>query len=844
MRLFISTCLLTLCLYHVQGQRSIPQNYYLPQIEYNSEIPTPASWLGYQVGEWHASHDQLLGYMKTLAAASDRLELIEYGKSHENRALICLLISDPENLANKEEIIGQRLQLTDPQKSKKLALDKLPAVNYMGYSIHGNETSGSNAAFLVAYYLAAGQSDDIKELLKNTVILFDPCFNPDGMQRFSTWINSQKSIENSTDPNDSEYNEPWPKGRTNHYGFDLNRDWLVAQQPESKGRVSLFQTWKPNVLTDHHEMGSNATFFFQPGIPTRVNPFTPAQNQMLTSKIGEYHARMLSDHSILYYSGENYDDYYYGKGSTYPDVQGSIGILFEQASSRGTAQMTENGMLSFPYTIRNQVFTSLSTLQAVKAMRVELNTYLRQFYIDAWEEAKREEFTGYAIQGDPYLLNEFSKVLNRQGIENSSIESGQNIPGLDFETKGGLFIPCLQKQYRLVKSVFDRPTKFQDSIFYDISTWTLADAFGLNWGKGKGKVNTKAYNFQQENSWQNNHDLPVYAYAIDGNAYLFPGLVYKLLKSGLRVKLALQAFEIDHKQFDQGAILISSDRQTMPQHELKRKMEQIALEGFNVQALYSGSTQNGPDLGSNNFELLRVPKILLIGGEGVNVASYGEIWHLLDTRYGIDVTKVSMEQFGSLDIDRYNVLILPNGNYSQLNTQKLQSFAQKGSVIIALEGAVTWMGNSKFLPIKTRNSIGTNDDPRPYAKLTSDNGALAMPGAIFEAELDLSHPLCFGYRQNKLPIFLGDTIFLEKAKNPYATPVKLTEKPLISGYVHRKILPLASEASVVLVYGIGRGKVICFAGNPNFRAFWFGTNRLFANAILFGNLIQSRSTEK
>jgi hypothetical protein len=316
--------LLALCV-PVLAQQKPALDYYLPtDVRYDQNIPAPASWLGYEVGEWHTSHDQLIGYMRALDAASDRISLQEYGRSHENRPLVCLTITDPSNFARLDDIRSARQQLFDPKGAGKPNLKDMPAVYYMGYSIHGNEASGDHASMLVAYYLAAGQSQELTQLLKNTVILLDPCFNPDGLQRFANWINTNKSQTLSADPAGNEYNEPWPRGRTNHYGFDLNRDWLVARQPESVGRVALFQEWRPNILTDHHEMGSNSTFFFQPGVPGRVNPITPARNQELTAKIATYHARLLSEKKILFYTGENFDDFYYGKGSTYPYAQDPV----------------------------------------------------------------------------------------------------------------------------------------------------------------------------------------------------------------------------------------------------------------------------------------------------------------------------------------------------------------------------------------------------------------------------------------------------------------------------------------------------------------------------------------
>ena len=821
-------------------------DYYLPKVNYNPAIPTPASWLGYEVGEWHATHDQLLGYMRALDAVSDRITLQEYGRSYENRPLVCLTITDPSNRPRLEEIKASRARLVNPAESGRLDLNNLPAVNYMGYSIHGNETSGSNAAMLVAYYLAAAQTPEIEQLLRNTVILFDPCFNPDGMQRFSTWINSHKSQSPSPDPAGDEYNEPWPRGRTNHYGFDLNRDWLVAQQPETVGRVNIFQEWHPNVLTDHHEMGSNSTFFFQPGVPSRVNPITPARNQELTAKIAAYHARLLSEKQILFFTGENFDDFYYGKGSTYPDVQGSIGILFEQGSSRGTAQETENGILTFPYSVRNQVLASLSTLQAVGEMRVELNEYLRDFYKSGLEEGRKSEVKGYVFADEDLPAREFLQLLGRQHVEVQNLKENLTVNGQSFQSGAAFFVPTAQAQYRLIRGIFERTTTFSDSIFYDISAWTLPDAFGLRWAAvtGKTPVVSKGLSLVSRNpSYVLDSGLD-YAYVIPAAGYEIPAVLVKLQNAGIRVRVAMEPFEGENQRFAAGSLVIAADRQPIPAADFAAVMNEIAQKGIPLAVLHNGLTAAGPDLGSSTFPTLRPPKVLLLTGEGVNVGDAGEIWQLLDTRYHLPVTLVETNRFGALNLTKYNVLILADGNYSSLSADKVKQFVQDGGTIIATGGALKWLKNAGIAALEFRNQATDPPGQRPYGSLSEDRGARTMPGAIFEAELDLTHPLCFGYLRSRLPFFLSDTLFVEKAKNPYATPVVLTKDPLLAGYIHPKQKPLTPNAAAAIVCGAGRGKVICFPGNLNFRGFWYGTNRMFANAIFFGNLISGEGVEK
>lgn len=848
-RAILAFCFIFSCL-SAFPQTKPALDYYLPAVRYDPAIMTPAAFLGFEIGSKHVSHDQLIAYMRELDRESNRISLQEYGRSHEGRPLLCLTITDPANQSRLDAIKETRARLLNPAQSSGLDLKNLPAVNYMGYSIHGNETSGSNASLLVAYYLAAAQTDEVEQLLKNTVILLDPCFNPDGMQRFSAWVNSRSSLHGSTDPAADEFNEPWPRGRYNHYWFDLNRDWIVAQQPETGGRVAIFQDWHPNVLTDHHEMGSNATFFFQPGVPSRVNPITPARNQDLTAKIAAYHARVLSEKNILFFTKENFDDFYYGKGSTYPDAQGSIGILFEQASSRGSAQATENGLLTFPYTIRNQVITSLSTLQAVREMRVELNEYLRDFYKTAVDEAAKDEVKGYVFADNRDLPGrELLNVLMRHKIEVHNVQEDIRVDGKTFFAHNAFWVPSEQPQYRLVKALFEHRTTFQDSIFYDISAWNMPDAFGLEWSAVTAKeFNPRWVSASPGIALTSRYGVsligkPAYAYVLSATGYEIPQVLNELLQSGIRVKVATRAFGADGQAFPAGSIVIPSERQPIDEEELLQRMNNLGVE-LPVYAISNGLVATGPDLGSSSFPTLRAPKVLMITGEGVHPESAGEIWHLLDTRYGMTLTMMESGRLTQDNISNYNVLILPDGNFRNLSAELLRGFLTTGGTVVATGGAVRWLKKAGLANLEFRDAGLEQPGRRPYEFLDEDRGALRMPGAIFEAELDLTHPLCFGYERPRLPMFLNDTLFMETSRNPYATPAVFTGNPLLAGYINPRQRPLAAKAAAVVVGGIGKGRVICFAGDPNFRAFWYGTNRLFANAIFFGNLVNDEAVEK
>lgn len=837
--------------------QNIPLNYYLPDINYNKDIPTPEEFFGFQIGEWHISHDQLVAYMKKLAELSPRVQIKEYARTYEQRPLLYLTITSEENFRDLDEIKVRHQQLSNPETAASIDVAKQPVVIYQGYSVHGNEASGGNAAPLVAYYLAAGKDREVDKLLDDAIILLDPCYNPDGFHRFSTWTNMHKSNAITTDPNDREYNEVWPGGRTNHYWFDLNRDWLPLQHPASKGRIDVFQDWQPVVLTDHHEMSTNATFFFQPGVPERLNPLTPMKNQELTAKIGEYHALALETIGSLYFTEERYDDFYYGKGSTYPDVNGSIGILFEQASSRGKAQESVNGEIDFAFTIRNQVVTSFSTQQAALEMREELLNYRRQFYQDAMQEAlsyPRKAFV-FTEEDDPARLNHFVDILLRHKIKVHQLASSTSIGGVDFSANRSYVVPLEQPQHRLIRAIFEESTTFNDSLFYDVSAWTLPLAFNLqSVGVDRSTFTSNMLGEALEATPIHNGLIPdysEYAYLMEWEDYYAPKALYRLLEAGIRVKVTTMPFRAKEQVFERGTLMIPVQNQNMDADELFQYMQLVAREAkARIHDIDSGLTPEGPDLGSSEMETLEKPEILLLAGEGVSGYDAGENWFMLDQRFEIPVTLMEPADVARRDLSRYNVLLMPNGSYYTLNSSavgKIREWVQNGGTLIAMRSACEWVARNKIGYVELVEEPQTqvlSGGRRPYSLVDPDNGKNVIGGAIFDTRLDLTHPLAYGYSRAELPVFRKGTTFLKVARNPYATPLMYTDEPLLSGYISSKNSQMLASSAAVVVTGTGSGRVICMADNPNFRAFWYGTSKLYSNAIFFSSLISSRALER
>jgi Zinc carboxypeptidase len=826
--------------------------YYLPNsVTYNPAIPKPKDIINHEVGEWHITHDRLVNYMKAIAAAApDRVKLETMGFTYENRPQVLLIITSPSNHRRLEEIREQHLLLSDPAKSAAVNIAGMPIVTWIGHSIHGNEPSGANASLVSAYYLAAAQGKQIDELLEQVVILFDPSFNPDGLQRFSTWANQHKSKNLVSDPNSREFNEVWPSGRFNHYWFDLNRDWLPAVHPESQHRLKWFHQWKPNILTDHHEQGSNATFFFQPGVPSRVNPLTPAKNQELTAKLGKYHAQYLDSIGSLYFTKENYDDFYYGKGSTYPDINGAIGILFEQASSRGHLQQTANGLLSFPATIKNQFVTTLSTLYGAKELRTEFLDWQREFYKKAVAPSLNP-VSAYVFgdKNDVAKTFELATMLKRHQIEIHEL-SAEWKEG-EFE-KGKAFVVALnQAQQNLIKAIFENVPVYKDSLFYDITAWNLPLAYNMPYksitSPAAGVVGKKveALHFPKGEVLGKKSS---YAYLMEWDELYAPAALNELMNAGLFTKVATNNFEMPiggtNKYFEYGTILIPVAMQHDSEETIATKVNAVAEKyRLKIYAVQSGNVISGSDLGSSKFITLNRPTIAMLAGAGVNALDAGEVWHLLDQRMNITSSHLEIPVFNRADLSRYNTIIMVGGAYTDLNKDKLKAWVQSGGILILTEEAVSWASQNGVNEVRLKKIKSPTDstDRIAYTKREQVEGAQQMNGAIFGADVDLSHPLAYGYNSKTVSLFKANKVVMEKSKNPYATPFYYGASPLQSGWVSTENKEVIKNSAAVIVNTVGNGRIINIADNPNLRGFWLGGSKLLLNAIFFGRIIDAAS---
>ena len=817
-------------------------DYYLGDLsEYNKSIPTPLSVIGHEVGEFHISHDKLSHYVQEISWASNRVKLVNRGKSYENRTSWLMIITSESNHSRLEEIRKQHLELSN-SKNKDIDVSNMPIVVYQGFSVHGDEPSGSNASLPLMYHLLASNSQETIELLENTIILLDPSFNPDGLQRFSQWANSNKNQSLTADPNDREYNQYWPRGRTNHYWFDLNRDMLPNQLVETNAKVKTFTEWLPNILTDHHEMGTNSSFFFQPGVPERKNPLISDLNQALTREIGTYHEKALNSIGSLYYSEEDYDDFFFGKASTYPDANGSIGILFEQGSSRGHIQESVNGILTFPFTIRNQLTAAFSTLEAAKNMRVKLLNYMKDFYDDQIElNPKSSDNIVFGKLKDKSTVYHLADLLNSHKIKFNKISEDVVLNGKKYSKDNSFIIPMNQPKRTLINAMFYTQTEFKDSLFYDVSAWTFPLAFNVNYSYTDNLSKSSVSKLFGEEVTQtkkpvgNVDSKSEYAYLFEPHEYYAQAAVYHLIKEGIRVKTATRKFSINGKEFDYGTYLIPVQNQSISSEDIYNKLLEISnTYNISFESQATGIT-SGIDLGSDYFIIVNEPKIGLIVGDGVRSYDAGEIWHLLDTRYNIPITKLDVDDLRYIDLSKYSHIILPDYNGSKLRSEQINEYINGGGNLIAYRNSVKWVSNNlnelEFLTNDLKASgVSFSDREKFY-------GAQQTGGAIFESNIDRSHPVNYGIESNTLPLFRNSNVYMSKSEQSFNNPITYSSNPLMSGYISEENISLLKNSVPFKVIRSGKGKILLMTDNTNFRAFWFGTNRILLNMLFHSNIM-------
>tara|TARA_R110000744_G_scaffold51763_2_gene111328 strand:+ start:87 stop:2606 length:2520 start_codon:yes stop_codon:yes gene_type:complete len=838
----IKKLLLLVVLY---GTTISAQDYFYQKFQpFNSEIPSPEAFLGYGIGEHHTRHDLIVAYLEKLAEVSDRASIAEYGRTHEGRKLVMLTITAPENQSNLDQLKEEHLAFTDPKKSVSNYGD-VPIFINLAYNVHGNEPSSSEAALLTAYTFAASENPEILNYLKNAVIFIDPTINPDGRDRHTQWANTYQGNPEVADPQDVEHNEYWPMGRTNHYWFDLNRDWLLAINPESRGKLNWYHQWYPNVVTDFHEMGTQSTYFFEPmKTNASYDPIMPKENyEDLNTLFGNAFSKSLDSIGSLYFTKEVFDGTYPGYGSSYPDLQGGLGLLFEQASSRGHRQTTAFGEITFAFTIRNQYVSGITTVKTAVNNKEYMRKYQQKFFKSALTNAAKSKVKGYTF-GDVHDKNRTKAFIDKLLLHR-----------IDVYRSGDSFtVPTQQPQYRMVQTMFETYEKYRDSVYYDASAWSVANFYNMKY-KSVNTLNlgdkiTETKNLISISPVQKSN----YAYVMDWDDYNAPAALVYLQKKGIVASSAAKLFSIktknDTKKFNYGAVLVPVSLQKEDAAAVYKSIKE-AQEKFEVPiyAVDSGLSLEGVDLGSGNISPIKKTRAVMLIGDGVSSYEAGEVWHLLDTRVHMPITKIPMRNFNKVSLDKYNTMVMVSGKYNLTEKQmsKIKDWTSKGNTLITIGTASKWAVEKKLVKeklTKTEKDSTQIAVRKPYVDARENIGKESLGGVILNVDLDITHPLAYGYRDSNIPVYKNNSVWLTPSKNSYATIAKYTKNPHIDGFITEKNMQenILNSASLI-VSKLGSGRVVLFADNPNFRGSWYGTNRLFLNALILGDKIKIPSED-
>ncbi|MEM9706748.1 MAG: M14 family zinc carboxypeptidase [Pseudomonadota bacterium] len=830
-----------------------PFSYFEPEnATYDTNVTKPSRFIGHGLGEKPVRHDIMVAYLRSLAAQSDRLTVETIGQSHEGRPILFFVATAPENHQALTDLKANHLaRLTEGEPDTDG-----PAVVWLNYGVHGAESAGMDAAIPTLYHLAAAQGDEVEAMLRETIILIVAIFNPDGHSRRINHVYAFGGDAVVTDRSHAQHNL-WIQARTNHYWFDLNRDWLLLTQPESQAWIAKWHAWKPNVSADFHEMGSDSTYYFHPGEPRRKNPLIPDAERTLLSEIAKEHMSWLDASGELYTSEEGFDNFYIGKGSTYPSVNGSVGILFEAAAAAGGLVKTSNGLRSYAQNIRIHFNTSLTTIEGARKNRKALRDYQRGFFENARRAGAETDAKAYLVRadGDEAKLDAFLKLLRRHDILAYRLAKAITIDGEDYPAATSLIVPAAQSQFTMIRGVFERVREFEETVFYDVSGWTLPLAYDLTHAEVSAELFTEDLLGEPIERLTLVKEVPGearYGYIFDWRDYYAPRTLHRFQDAGVltRVLMAPKSIETStgFRRFEQGSIFVPLNGQTASKRQISDIARRAAIEDYvDIFAINTGNAAPGVgDLGSRfSVRSLKKPKIALLFDNGVNRYSAGQLWHLLDKKMRIPTLLKQKNLLDQLPISELTHIVLPGGAGATLShdqVDELDKWVKAGGVFIATRNAAIWAQRAFNLPANRTNAQDETSDTKsddqdryPYSEKRLRDAEHIIGGAIFGGDLDTTHPLGFGAPDTKIALMRAHPAVLLTPKDPVATVARYSEAPLLSGFASERREKEIAGTPMLAALRHGDGAIILFADDPSFRATFLGGDRLFLNAIFFGN---------
>ncbi|MGS2741157.1 M14 family metallopeptidase [Sinomicrobium sp. M5D2P17] len=795
------------------------------------ELKSPTEFLGYEPGTRFTRHYRVVEYYRHLAeAAPNMIKLQNYGETNEHRELILCYISSPANISNLESIRTEHL------KSLEGKTDNDIAIVWLSYNVHGNESVSTEASMQTVYDLVTQK----QELLDNTVVILDPCVNPDGRDRYVNWYNQNVNVPNNVNPDGKEHHEPWLNGRPNHYMFDLNRDWAWLTQKESRQRVAVFNQWLPHVHADFHEQGMDAPYYFAPGAEPLHEVITDWQKDFQVT-IGKNHATYFDTEGWLYFTKEVFDLLYPSYGDTYPMYNGSIGMTYEQGGS-GRAGLGVITSAKDTLTLRDRLAhhytTGISTVEISSENAGKLNDEFEKFY------TRRDyKYRNYVLSGNRDHINTLTRLLDRHNIR-YHFTAQTVVKGFDYTTgkqgslktaEGDLVIPSDQPKSTLVKVLFEPRTKLNDSLTYDITAWALPYAYGLH-AVATENSTVSISNKPSETTPPSLSPGPAaYAYVSDWKSMEDARFLTALLKEGLRVRYTEEPFTVAGKDFTRGSLIITRTDNARDK-DFPRKLISVAKEhGRELTATSTGFVTKGKDLGSSYVRPVPNVKAALLSGSPASTLNVGEIWHFFEQQLGYPLTIVDTDYFDRINLSSYNVLILPEGNYAEYldetKLKRLKEWIKNGGKLIAIGKALHTLKEEEDFGLKEKETE-ENDSlfiPVPYDSWERNHVKNNITGAIYKVKTDPTHPLAFGYPDTYFSLKQSSSAF-DLLKNGNAFYLEKDGAPL-SGFAGSEAQKNIANTLVFGVHSYGKGSIVYLVDNPLFRGFWENGKLLFVNAL-------------
>ena len=834
---------------------------FFPGGTYDASVPSPEAHLGYPLGSRYTEHWRIRPYLEALAKTSPRISWSSYGKTAERRPLLLAAVTSAQNRARLEEIraglaqLGDPRSLTEEQAREKIA-EKFPAVVWLSFNVHGNEASGTEAALALLYQLCAGTDARTLAILQNTVALIDPCLNPDGRDRFVNWFQSVVGDRPNPDPKSFEHAEPWPGGRGNHFGFDLNRDWAFLSQPESRARVAAYLSWSPQVHVDFHEMDPESSYFFFPAdVPINLN--LPPSTLEWQKVFGRGNAAAFDKFGWLYYTGERFDLFYPGYGDSWPSLQGAVGMTYEQAghSAAGIAiRRRDESILTLHDRAWHHFSAAVATLETAAANRRDLLLDYYRFFRSAVEDAKDQKLQCYLLAegSDPARAAALADVLIAQGVEVHRAKEaflagpigkfgGGSVEKEKFAA-GTYLVRLSQPRRRLANALLEPEPAALDLYFYDVSAWSLPLAFGVEAYWCDAPVEARAELLTAAPPPPTPSLIKAsYAYLIPWDSGGAPALTHHLLKDGFIVRLARKDFRIARKDYPKGTAVVPVAGNPESLHE--RIAGLAGAWKVPVRSVETGLAERGMDLGSDRALTLRPRRIAVATGSGVSPTSYGAIHFLLERQHNMEFSSLSLEAIGREELASYHVLVLPDGSgygekLDKERAKRIERWIQGGGTLVAIGGGAAWATASRSgltkVELASTAAASPAGGPKAWVRMEeaeSERRRRDIPGTILAVQLDPDHPIAFGYGE-------GPVYVMQQSGRAFNLPDEgravgvYSDAPKVAGYLSREDQGQFHGKAYLVQVSSGEGRVVLFADDPNFRLMWQGLTKLFLNAVL------------